>query len=232
MKILAVFAHPDDESFGPAGTLSHYANSGHQVGLVTLTRGEAGSSGISKELPPAELASRRTCELHQAVRVLGFNYLKIFDLPDKKLSEVPDRTALTLIQSEIDLFRPDILVTFHEQGISGHLDHQTVSRWLLQLVRNSEESRSLFFYGIIPEQAKHFSLKGLLAMPMTEVTHKIAVADLVDIKIQAMKCHVTQEKSWQKFIQPLEKLKSFVQWEYFKQVWPEPEKNRVLTDLF
>jgi LmbE family N-acetylglucosaminyl deacetylase len=232
MKLLAIFAHPDDESFGPAGTLAHYACSGHQVGLVTLTRGEAGSSGISKELTPAELASRRTCELHQAVRVLGLNYLKIFDLPDKKLSEVPEQTALKLIQSEIDFFRPDILITFHERGISGHPDHQTVSRWLLQLVKNPTESRSLFFYGIIPEQAKHFSLRGLLPMTITEVTHKIAVADFVDVKIQAMKCHITQEKSWQKFIQPLEKLKSFAQWEYFKQVWPKPGKNIVIHDRF
>ena len=41
--------HPDDESFGPAGTLAMLSSQKHRTGLVTLTRGEAGSLGISKE---------------------------------------------------------------------------------------------------------------------------------------------------------------------------------------
>jgi LmbE family N-acetylglucosaminyl deacetylase len=232
MKILAVFAHPDDESFGPGGTLARYASAGHKVGLVTLTRGEAGSVGISKTLPANELAGRRTCELHHAVKILGINYLKIGDLPDKKLAEVPDVTGIQLIQNEIDFFKPDALITFHEQGISGHPDHQTVTRWLLELIKNSREPRSLFLYGVLLEQTEQIPRRRLLPMTMAEVTHKISVSDFLDTKIEAIKAHVTQEESWQRFIQPIEKFKISAQWEYFKQVWPRPGKNKDLQDSF
>ena len=232
MKLLAIFAHPDDESFGPGGTLARYAYAGHKVGLVTLTRGEAGSVGISKTLTADELAERRTCELHHAVKILGINYLKIGDLPDKKLAEVPDVTGIQLIQNEIDFFKPDALITFHEQGISGHPDHQTVTRWLLELIKNSREPRSLFLYGVLLEQTEQIPRRRLLPMTMAEVTHKISVSDFLDTKIEAIKAHVTQEESWQRFIQPIEKIKISARWEYFKQVWPRPGKNKDLQDSF
>ncbi|OGB68340.1 MAG: hypothetical protein A2Y94_15775 [Caldithrix sp. RBG_13_44_9] len=232
MKLLAIFAHPDDESFGPGGTLARYAYAGHKVGLVTLTRGEAGSVGISKTLTANELAGRRTCELHHAVKILGINYLKIGDLPDKKLAEVPDVTGIQLIQNEIDFFKPDALITFHEQGISGHPDHQTVTRWLLELIKNSREPRSLFLYGVLLEQTEQIPRRRLLPMTMAEVTHKISVSDFLDTKIEAIKAHVTQEESWQRFIQPIEKIKISARWEYFKQVWPRPGKNKDLQDSF
>jgi len=232
MKLLAIFAHPDDESFGPGGTLARYASAGHKVGLVTLTRGEAGSVGISKTLTANELAGRRTCELHHAVKILGINYLKIGDLPDKKLAEVPDVTGIQLIQNEIDFFKPDALITFHEQGISGHPDHQTVTRWLLELIKNSREPRSLFLYGVLLEQTEQIPRRRLLPMTMAEVTHKISVSDFLDTKIEAIKAHVTQEESWQRFIQPIEKIKISARWEYFKQVWPRPGKNKDLQDSF
>lgn len=232
MKILAVFAHPDDESFGPGGTLARYASAGHKVGLVTLTRGEAGSVGISKTLTADELAGRRTCELHHAVKILGINYLKIGDLSDKKLAEVPDVTGMHLIQNEIDFFKPDVLITFHEQGISGHPDHQTVTRWLLELIKIQPQTISLLLYGVLLEQTEHLPRRRLIPMTLEEVTHRIAVSDYLDTKIEAIKAHVTQKESWQRFIQPIEKFKISARWEYFKQVWPVREKNEVVYDEF
>jgi N-acetylglucosamine malate deacetylase 2 len=232
MKILAVFAHPDDESFGPGGTLARYAQTGHKVGLVTLTRGEAGSVGISRTLTANELAGRRTCELHHAAKIIGINYLKIGDLPDKKLSELPDHIGMKMIRDEIDFFKPDVLITFHEQGISGHPDHQTVTRWLLEVLKNKQETSSLFLYGVLLEQTEHISRRRLLPMTLAEVTHKISVVDYLDTKIDAIKAHITQEESWQRFINPVEKFRISAQWEYFKQVWPVPEKNEVIQNEF
>ena len=100
MNVLAIFAHPDDESFGPAGTLAMLSAQGHQTGLITMTRGEAGSLGISKELGPEELAKRRSEELKCAAGILNVSYLSIHDLPDKKLSEIPDERGLKIIKNE------------------------------------------------------------------------------------------------------------------------------------
>lgn len=227
MKLLAIFAHPDDESFGPAGTIARHAYSGHQVGIVTLTRGEAGSLGISSQLSADELARRRIGELHCAARTLGVNYLKIFDLPDKKLSGVANQRGINLIQSQIDSFKPDVLLTFHEQGISGHPDHQTVSRWVVEAMKNSQENIKLLLYGILPEQAAQIPQRKFFPMQPSEVTHRISVKDYLKFKIEAIQCHVTQEELWKAMPQPMEKFIHFAQWEYFKQVWPTPAKKEV-----
>ncbi len=63
MKLLAIFAHPDDESYGPAGTLARATRGGHIVSLLTLTHGESGSLGISKNLSVEKFAKRRNQEL-------------------------------------------------------------------------------------------------------------------------------------------------------------------------
>src|SRR5512135_1057492 len=124
MKILAVFAHPDDEAFGPSGTLSRYALTGHEVRLVTLTHGEAGSLGPAKHLTPAELGQLRSEELRCSARALHLSTLSIFDLPDGKLAQLPAERGLSIIRREIRATLPDAIITFHAAGISGHPDHQ------------------------------------------------------------------------------------------------------------
>lgn len=231
MKLFAIFAHPDDESFGPAGTIARYAYSGHQVGIVTLTRGEAGSLGISSQLSADELARRRVGEMHCAARTLGASYLKIFDLPDKKLTEVENQRGIELIHRQIDYFKPDILLTFHEQGISGHPDHQTVSRWTLEAVKNLKGNMKLLFYGILPEQAAQIPQRKFFPMNHSEVTHQIFVKDYLRFKIEAIECHVTQGELWKVMPQPREKFINFAQWEYFKQVWPILPKKEIQNEF-
>lgn len=227
MRLLAIFAHPDDESFGPAGTIARHAYSGHQVGIVTLTCGEAGSLGISSQLSADELARRRTGELHCAARTLGVTYLKIFDLPDKRLSEVANQHGINLIHSQIDFFKPDVLLTFHKQGISGHPDHRIVSRWVVEAVKNLQENIKLLLYGILPEQAAQIPQRKFYPLQPSEVTHQISVKDYLNLKIEAIQCHVTQAELWKVLPQPMENFFKFAQWEYFKQVWPTPDKRKL-----
>src|SRR5512147_3076561 len=98
MKILAVFAHPDDEAFGPSGTLSRYALNGHEVRLSTLTHGEAGSLGPAKHLTPVELGQLRSKELHCSAQALHMSALNIYDLPDGKLTQLPAHRGLSIIR--------------------------------------------------------------------------------------------------------------------------------------
>src|SRR5512135_3279916 len=106
MKILVVMAHPDDEAFGPAGTLSRYAVTGHTVRLVTLTRGEAGTLGPAKHLTRPELARLRAGELRCSAEALHLSSLEIYTLPDGKLSELPDDEGMVIVRQEIDAFSP------------------------------------------------------------------------------------------------------------------------------
>lgn len=65
-NLLAVFAHPDDESFRPGGTLSLLARRGPRVQVLTATRGQAGSCGNPPLCTPEELPAVREAELRCA----------------------------------------------------------------------------------------------------------------------------------------------------------------------
>ena len=232
MNLLAIFAHPDDESFGPAGTLARCAAENHQTGLITLTRGEAGSLGISKTYTPSELAQKRSEELRCAAEKLGISYLKIYDLPDKNLSNIPNEKGLSIVQKEIELFNPGVIITFHENGISGHPDHKKVTQWVLAAVDRMETPPVLFCFGILPEHARMIPDRKLFAMPESDVTHKIGVGEYFTQKKAAIACHLTQEELWKTFQDLPISYETYSRWEYFMQVRPLPHNRETSFQLF
>jgi LmbE family N-acetylglucosaminyl deacetylase len=121
-RLLAIFAHPDDESYGPAGTIVEARARGGAVRVITATRGEAGSLGISKEYHPHELARIRQNELVAAARVMDFDPV-VLGWPDKGVGAVEHGLAIGTLVREIRLFCPDSILTFHPNGLSGHPDH-------------------------------------------------------------------------------------------------------------
>ena len=90
-KLMAVLAHPDDESLGVGGTLAKYASEGIKVFLLTATRGDAGRfRGLPQDDPrhpgPVELAKIREAELRSAASVLGIHEVSILDYHDGVIS--------------------------------------------------------------------------------------------------------------------------------------------------
>jgi len=231
-RLLAIFAHPDDESFGPAGTLARSAAENHDTGLVTLTRGEAGSLGISKNYPPPELAQKRSEELHCAAQKLGISYLKIYDLPDKNLIQVSIEDGLSIIQKEIVLFVPDAIITFHENGISGHPDHKRVTQWVRAAVDGMENPPVLFYFGILESHARMVPERKLFAIPKNDVTHCIDVGRYLEQKKAAIECHQTQNELWKIFQKLPVSYEEYSRWEYFMQVRPLPHDREVRYQLF
>src|SRR5689334_24968168 len=83
LKLLAVFAHPDDESMGMGGTLAKYAAEGVETHLACASRGERGWFGPEEQDPGLEkLGQLRTKELEGAVKVLGMKSLHFLDYVD------------------------------------------------------------------------------------------------------------------------------------------------------
>ncbi|NIW79676.1 MAG: PIG-L family deacetylase, partial [Calditrichae bacterium] len=113
MHILAVFAHPDDEAYGPGATLARYAHTGHDVSLITLTHGEDGKLGICKTMKPDEIARMRSEELKCSAKTLGIDYLKIYHFPDRNLMKHPEQEGIEAVAQAIKKLKPDILLTFH-----------------------------------------------------------------------------------------------------------------------
>ncbi len=118
-RVLAVCAHPDDETFGLGGLIASYVHRGAEVALLTLTRGEASTLGADPTL-----AERRTAELACAVRELGITTSWLCDHPDGDLVQVPVDQLVAEVQVAVERHRPELLLVFHPSGITGHPDHQ------------------------------------------------------------------------------------------------------------
>jgi LmbE family N-acetylglucosaminyl deacetylase len=130
-KLLAVLAHPDDESLGFGGALAKYAAEEIEVYLVTATRGEAGRffGALGRSGDPLEVGRVREAELRAAAAVLGVREVSILGFPDGALDHVPSATAIRSIVSHIRRIRPDVIVTFGPEGAYGHPDHIAVSQF-------------------------------------------------------------------------------------------------------
>src|SRR5262252_2199986 len=98
LRLMAVLAHPDDESLGFGGTLARYAAEGVETYLVTATRGERGRFGsLGKSADPVEVGRVREAELRQAAAVLGIREVSILNYPDGAVDEVPPPIAIGAI---------------------------------------------------------------------------------------------------------------------------------------
>src|SRR5688500_17511024 len=93
--ILAVFAHPDDESLSCGGTLARLADAGARIVLLCASRGERGSISDPALVPDGDLASVRTRELHDAAAILGIADVIVLDHRDGNLrwQDVPELHA-------------------------------------------------------------------------------------------------------------------------------------------
>jgi LmbE family N-acetylglucosaminyl deacetylase len=231
MKILAVFAHPDDEAFGPAGTLSRYSLTGHAVHLVTMTQGEAGTLGPARRLTRVELGRLRATELRCSAKALHVTSLDVRQFQDGRLAELPAEEALGILRQKIDTLSPDILISFHSSGISGHPDHQTVARWCLQLVQERAKPPRLFSYGISEAQAERIKHRRIFPIPEDEITHVVDVARFLEYKLDAIRCHQSQKESWEKMKQVEGGIESYLRKEHFSQVWPAPKQGARLERL-
>jgi LmbE family N-acetylglucosaminyl deacetylase len=136
LTLMAVFAHPDDESFGIGGTLARYgADPRTRVVLVCATRGESGEVSDPSLAVAGRLGEVREAELRCACRTLGVDRLHFLGYRDSGMAGTPenlDRRALTMadfdeavgrIVAYIRRERPDVVVTFDHMGGYGHPDH-------------------------------------------------------------------------------------------------------------
>ena len=123
-RLLAVFAHPDDESLASGGLLALCSQRGARVALLCLTRGEHGPPADLAQAP--DLALTRVRELEDAARVLGVTDLIVGELPDGMLPWLGEGVLETTVSDALARVRPDVVVTFDEDGLYWHPDHIAV----------------------------------------------------------------------------------------------------------
>ena len=121
--VLAVVAHPDDESFGLGAVLSTQIASGGEVSVLCLTHGEASTlHGVA-----GDLSAIREKELAAAAAELGIKNVDLRDFPDGRLSSIPIDELLQVATSVARLRRPDGILAFDVAGVTGHPDHITAT---------------------------------------------------------------------------------------------------------
>jgi len=129
-KLMAVLAHPDDESLGFGGTLARYSAEGVETYLVTATRGERGRFfSPDRKAEPAEVGRVREAELRAAASVLGIREVLILGYPDGAVDQIDAATAIAAIVRPIRRIRPHVIVTFGADGAYGHPDHIAISQF-------------------------------------------------------------------------------------------------------
>ncbi len=148
--VLAVFPHPDDESFGPSPALVRLLREGHAVHLLTLTRGEATRERERLGLSLDAMGDAREAEMHHVVEILGLTSFILHRLPDGALADLDPRAVEAPVADAIARLRPDVVVTYPVHGISGHPDHlvthAAVKRVVVEAREDGEGPKRLAFF--------------------------------------------------------------------------------------
>ncbi len=153
--ILAVWAHPDDETFCAAGLLAAAVRNGQTVVCITATRGEAGSQDI-KKWPASKMGGVRTKELGQALKILGIVNHHWLDYKDGRCAEADPTMASSKVANYINQYQPDTIITFGPEGLTGHPDHQAVSQWVDEAAEQAASRATVLHSVLTVDQYENF----------------------------------------------------------------------------
>ena len=196
LKLLLIVPHPDDEVYGASGTLMDLIEEGHTVGLLTLTRGEAGRTlGLCQT--PEELAQLRGAELRACLDVIGVQVHEQLRFPDKYLKDQPLEELVAAARSAMQRHRPETVLAFPPNGSNGHPDHVT-AHTAVKAAWDSlpERERPRLWYYASETPPENEALRDLWLAPNL----KRDVSRHITRKLQAIACHRTQALSTVDFI--------------------------------
>jgi N-acetylglucosamine malate deacetylase 1 len=174
LKVVVVGAHPDDPESSCGGTMARYADLGHEVVAVYLTRGEAGIKGKTAE----EAAAIRTAEAQRACSILKASAVFAGQIDGK--AEV-NGARYAEFQAIVDAQKPDVL--FAPWPIDSHRDHRAAS--LLSYDAWERSGRRFEFYYTevdLGGETKNF-----------QPTHYVDITGVVERKRQACLAHDSQD---------------------------------------
>jgi len=210
-SVLAVFAHPDDESLMCGGTLARLADAGVRVVLMCASRGERGSVSDPALVPDGDLGAVRVRELREAAAVLGIDEVVALDHSDGDLrwNDVPEFHAD--IVAAIERHRPEAVITFAENGFYWHLDHIGVHERTYTAVQSFGSGAPPLYYvtmpkGIIRQLVDAVHAKGGASVASSfwgiepdafgeaemPVSFAVDVRSWIGRKLAALHCHRTQ----------------------------------------
>lgn len=221
-KLLAVYAHPDDEAFSVGGTFAAFTDRGGTVTLVCATRGEAGEISDPALATPDSLGATREAELRAAMEQVGVSDIRFLEYRDSGMRGTVDNDdPRALVNADDDVLRrqlmeilgsvrPEIVVTFGEDGIYGHPDHVKVHHATTAAVSGFASEQGgrgpALYYNAVPRERMQDMARrttgpfvnmtaeelARLGTPEEQITTRIDVSQQYDRKLAALLAHRTQ----------------------------------------
>jgi N-acetyl-1-D-myo-inositol-2-amino-2-deoxy-alpha-D-glucopyranoside deacetylase len=190
--LFAIFAHPDDETFRPGGTLALLARWGAKVHVLTLTHGEAGSWGEPALCTLDELPGVREHELRCACAALGIEPPHLLSYPDGGLTDADPERVCADILAVARQVHPQALLSFGPDGLSGHPDHIMVGQWAAEIFHGTEGISALYTVAVPQSLAARLGMKQVHPVPDEMIALSVDVSSVWEKKLAALHCHATQ----------------------------------------
>ncbi len=238
-SLLAIFAHPDDESYRAGGTLALLSQQGVEVRVICAT---GGAWGLPR-LPRKEAIKIRKEELRCACRALSIHPPFFMNYQDGSLSQVPEGKAISHLTGIIRSLQPDALLTWPPHGISGHIDHQMISDWTRKSFLQAANPRyqydeqpahtvtSLYHLALPHSTAQRVGFTHLHSIPDDEITLTLDIHSVWDRKMAAIRCHQSQIAHSPILAEREDKREAFLRYEHFKRIYHNAEGEDLLTQL-
>jgi LmbE family N-acetylglucosaminyl deacetylase len=226
LTLMAVHAHPDDEVLSTGGIFAQYAEKGVRTVLVTCTNGEQGDApgGIKPGQPghdPAEVSRLRLAELRESAAHLAIGHVELLGYPDSGMagwdanadaavfSNVPVERAAARLSELMEKYRPQVVVTYDENGGYGHPDHIQAHRIAIAAAEATGIPRKLYETAVsrarIAEMMEYlrstgadmgdFELPDDFGTPDEEITTVVDVSAYFERKRKALEAHASQGDS-------------------------------------
>jgi len=203
-KVVCVFAHPDDEAFGPGGTIAKLAKD-HEVYILCATKGQRGE--VSKRIS-GTLGQERAQELLASAKILGVKKVYFLGFKDGTLSNSLYHKLAEKVMKYVEELKPEIMITFEPHGVSGHIDHITVSMVSNYIFDRSPYVKKLMMHATLDEIAslrKDYFIYFPPGYKKDEIDEIVDTHEVWDQKVAAMYCHGSQMHDIRKILDIYEK---------------------------
>jgi LmbE family N-acetylglucosaminyl deacetylase len=236
LRLLCIFAHPDDECFAFGGALALAADRGVEITAVCLTDGQAGSYRGSATTP-AELGQLRRAEFAASCRILGVQHHEVLDYQDGQLEFANFSKLAGLLVERIRSLRPHVVVTFGMDGAPNtHPDHTVVSAATTAAVHWAASPKRYPELGPVHmtprlyHQTQNFFLEGRPQPLPAPWTLKLDIRPVFQRKIDAFRAHITQGPLLDQVLPIFEE---HGQEEFYSlMATPDPQPAELATDMF
>jgi len=189
--IVGIFAHPDDEAFGPGGTLAEFSKE-NDVFVICVTDGDAAQKDKNAQ---KKMGMVRRKELQESIKILGVKKVFFMGYHDGSLCHNLYHEIAEKLKKQLEKLKPQTVITFEPRGVSGHIDHIVVSMVVSFLFPKLPFIKTLLYYCIdesFRELIKDYFIHVPMGYKKSEIHKTVQTAHVWETKIRAMNKHQSQ----------------------------------------